>query len=93
MFPDLGYRCPSLCLTMPPARSLCIRMQSVELSPRRNSNSTMEDIVSSASAVPIPVAQPSAVRDSQRWSHGDFALISSDHVRFRIPVCYMFAAR
>lgn len=44
-------------------------------------------------AIPIPVAQPSAVRDSERWAQGDFALISSDHVRFRVPAFYMFAAR
>lgn len=53
----------------------------------------MKDICSSAMSVPIPAPHPPVVRDSERWNQGDFALVSSDHVRFRIPSFYMFATR
>lgn len=31
--------------------------------------------------------------DDSKWKEGDFTLISSDNVRFRVDSCFVFAAR
>lgn len=31
--------------------------------------------------------------DDKTWTTGDFTLVSSDHVRFRVPSYYLLAAR
>lgn len=35
----------------------------------------------------------SEIRDDEVYTDGDFSIISSDHVRFRLPSFYMLAAR
>lgn len=40
----------------------------------------------------LPRHQPGDVRSDTTWTEGDFELVSSDGVRFRVPSYHMYAS-
>lgn len=40
-----------------------------------------------------PLAPPEAVIDDKKWTEGDFEIITSDNVRFRVPSYHLFSNR
>lgn len=45
------------------------------------------------SASPTPSANQDSIVDDPKWTNGEFTLISSDNVRFRVPAADLFSVR